>query len=132
MRGFFDWLLGEDEPPGERRRSPRYPAVPNRALLMWRDGGRTVVSTARLSDLSSVGTLLFADEVPPRGQLAWIRLEKPSPAAWVKAKVVRRAGGRKVGLDFTEHCPYDFFKLATQETERRHAVPPEFADGYWR
>jgi hypothetical protein len=51
---------------------------------------------------------------------------------WVEARVVRRAGSRKVGLDFVKHCPYDFFKAATQGVQRVVPIPPEFAEGYWR
>jgi hypothetical protein len=132
MKNCFDWLLRVGDPPGERRRSSRYPTVPNWAFLIWREGGRTRTSPARLLNLSSVGGFFVADEVPHQGHAAWLRLEEPAATAWVEARVARRAGVRKVGLDFVEHCPYDFFKTATQEAERDSAVAPDFADGYWR
>jgi hypothetical protein len=132
MKNFFDWLLGPGDPPGERRRSPRYLAVDNWASLIWREGGRTRMSPARLLNRSSVGAFIVADEVPRPEDAAWLRLEEPAPTAWVKARVARRAGARKAGLDFLEHCPYDFFTSATQETQCTSAVPYESADGHWR
>ena len=53
----------------------------------------------------------------------WLRLEEPTPTEWVEATVVRRAGPRKVGLDFAKHCPYDFFKAATQEVAAHRGRP---------
>jgi hypothetical protein len=132
MKDFFDWLVGAGDPRGERRRSPRYPAVTNWALLSWLEGGRTRMSPARLLNLSSVGAFVLADKVPHQGHTAWLRLEEPAPTAWVKARVVRRAGARKAGLDFLEHCPHDFIKSVTQKAEHAPGVPPQFADAHRR
>src|SRR4051794_16520393 len=114
MKDFFDWLLSSGDPPRERRRSPRYPAVPNWACLAWRAEGRTVEVTARLVNLSSVGAFVLTDKMPAVGLTAWIRLEEPTPTAWAQTRVVRRAGIRKVGLDFAMHCSYELFKASTQ------------------
>jgi hypothetical protein len=79
-----------------------------------------------------MGALVLADEVPAKGQVAWLRLEEPASTGWVKANVVRRAGVREVGLDLAEHCPCDLFRAATQGAQASVAVPPEFADGHGR
>jgi hypothetical protein len=47
MNSSFDWLSGQGEPPGGRRRSPRHPAVPRWASPARPEGGRTRESTAR-------------------------------------------------------------------------------------
>jgi hypothetical protein len=132
MRYFFDWLLGAGDPPGERRRSRRCPALEKSALLMWREGGRTRISPAQLLNLSGVGAFVLAEEVPRQGHAVWLPLEEPEPTAWVKARVARHDGARKVGLDFLEHCPYDLFETATQRDGCTPFVAPEFADGYCR
>jgi hypothetical protein len=132
MKNFFDWLLGAADAAGERRRAQRYSAVDNCASVIWREGERTRVSPARLLNLSSVGAFIVADEVPRPEQAVWLRLEEPAPTAWVKARVARRARGRKAGIEFWEHCPYDFFRSATQETQRAPTVPCEFVDEHWR
>jgi hypothetical protein len=132
MINFFDWLLGPEEPPRDRRRSPRYPALATRARLAWREEGRTREATARLLNLSHVGALVAADGGPAVGRTAWLRLEGPAPTGWVEATVVRRARSGKLGLDFAGPCPYEFFRAATQRPPREVAIPPEFADGYWR
>jgi hypothetical protein len=132
MNTFFEWLLNQTDTPRDRRRSPRYPAIPNSAFLKWMEGGRPHVSPARLLNISSAGACVHTKELPAEGRAAWLRLEEPAPTAWVKAKITRRARGRKAGLEFAEHCPYDFFKAVIQEVQHIAAVPPEFADGYWR
>jgi hypothetical protein len=132
MKRFHDRFLGRGDAPVDRRRSPRYPSVANRACLVWQQRGRPRESTATLINLSSVGAYVLSDEMPTRAQSVWVRLEGPTPTEWVVARVVRGAGSRNVGLDFAEHCPYDFFKAATQVVQRAVPVPPGFADGYWR
>jgi hypothetical protein len=132
VKGFFEWLLTADEPTGDRRRSPRYPAVPNRARLAWREGGRTREATARLVNISGVGAFVLGPEMPAAGAAVRIRLEVPAVTDWVEARAIRRASSGKLGLDFAGSCPYDVFKAATHGVPREIRVPPEFADGYWR
>ena len=44
MKDAFNRLLGPRAPTRDRRRSPRYPAVPNWACLAWHEGGKTCES----------------------------------------------------------------------------------------
>ena len=88
MNNLLDWLLGSEDPLRDRRRSPRYPALPNRARMAWQEGGRTRVSTARLLNISGVGALVVADEKPIKGQAVWVRLEEPAPTEWVEARIM--------------------------------------------
>ena len=112
MSDFFNRLLGRDDPPRDRRRSPRSPTLTNCACLAWHERGRTHISPARLLNLSRLGAFVLADEVPDQRQSARFRLEEPAPTGWVNATVVRYAGAHQVGLDFAEHC--EFYKPATQ------------------
>jgi len=131
MIGLLDWLLHGD-PPGERRRAPRYSTVTNAAFLAWYEEGRTRITPARLRNISTVGIFIVANEVPLEGQGAWFRVDEPMLTAWVKASVVCRAGKHEAGLDFLDQCPYEIFKAATQGSERALCIPSEFAEGYWR
>jgi hypothetical protein len=103
MKGFLDWLLGSSGPRRDRRRAPRYPAVPNTAFLAWLEGERTRVCTARLLNISNVGASVLADDIPAEWVPAWMRLEEPTPTGWVKVKVARRDSARRAGLDFDQH-----------------------------
>jgi hypothetical protein len=132
INNFLDRLLGRYDPTTNRRRSPRYPAVANWAFLAWHGGGRTRISPARLLNISGAGSFILARKMPNEGQSARLRLDEPIVTGWVKAKIVRRSGSLKAGLDFLEHCPEEFFQAATQSAPRDAAIPPEFADGHRR
>lgn len=123
MTNLFERLLNGDGPLGERRRSPRDPTVPNWAFLMWRERGQTRVSPARVLNLSNVGAFVLSNELPVVGQAVRFCLENPAPTVCVVASVVRRDGGHKVGLDFAEYCPYDFFETAIPQTLRGSTRP---------
>src|SRR4051794_11891917 len=107
MKRFLDCFLGRDNASVDRRRSPRYRALPNRGLLSWRDDGQARRSRVQLLNVSGVGVLLATERRLDRGQAVWLRSEEPVPTEWIEATVVRRAGARKIALDFAEHCPYD-------------------------
>ena len=57
INDFFGRIIGRDDPPRDRRRSPRYPTVANWGFLAWRGGGRTRISPARLLNISGDGRL---------------------------------------------------------------------------
>ena len=132
MKDFFGRLLGRGNSPSERRRSPRYATVTNAAFLAWPERVPKFLSPGRLLNISSMGAFVLADGVPLEGHAVWLRLEAPEPTGWVKVRVVRRAGFRKVGLDFLEHCPHHFLNAATQGADHVPAVPPQLAEGYRR
>ena len=130
INDLFGRILGRDDPPRDRRRSPRYPTVANWAFLAWRGGGRTRISPARLLNMSGAGAFVLAREMPDQGQPAWLRLDEPTVTQWVKANIVRRTGTLKAGLEFLEHCPEEFLQAATQSAPSDVTVSPGFADGY--
>ena len=69
--------------------------------------------------MSGAGAFVLTDDMPVERQTVWLRLEEPTPTEWVEATIARRAGSRKVGLDFAKHCPYDVFKVATRGAAHR-------------
>jgi len=113
MKNFFNRLLGQVNLPGNRRRSPRSPARPNRVCLAWQDKFWTREIPARLLDVSGGGALVTADEPFDEIQDVWIRLEEPTPTGWFEARVVRRGKSGAVGLAFAVGCPSDLFRAVT-------------------
>ncbi len=130
----------------DRRLSPRYLAVRNRAFLSWRIEAETFESSARLINISTSGALVLAEKRPGRGPTAWLRLEVPVASEWVEATIVRimkvpgllwfRKTFYLVRLRFTEPCPYQLFKLATHGDQLDAVIPestlPEHDNRYWR
>lgn len=132
--------------PFDRRASPRYPVVQDRALLGWWVGTETRRCPVRLLNISSGGVLIFTRESPKRRQTAWICLEDPA-TEWVEAHVVSivkipgllwfRRASYLVRLRFTKPCPYSFFRSATHghqlDATGPKAIAPELLDNhYWR
>jgi hypothetical protein len=98
---------------GERRLSPRDPAVANGARLEWWEGDTSRDTAARLVDISEGGALVVADVPPPLAQAVWLRVVDPAPTDWVKATVVRHGGPHEAGLAFADRCPADLYMAAT-------------------
>jgi hypothetical protein len=130
----------------DRRISPRYSAVKNRACLSWRVEAENCESTARLINISSSGALVLAEKRPARGRAVWLRLEVPVATEWVEATIVRivkvpgvlwfRKTAYLVRICFKEPCPYHLFKLATHGHQLDAVTPettlPEHDNRYWR
>jgi hypothetical protein len=130
----------------DRRISPRYSAVKNRAFLSWRLGAGSSESPARVINISSSGALVFADKRPGRGQSVWLRLAAPVATEWVEATIVRitkipgllwfRKTAYLVRMQFKEPCPYTMFKFTTHGRQLDIEVPestlPEHDNRYWR
>src|SRR5689334_3415574 len=70
-------LFNERVGPGldDRRQSPRYQAVTQRAWLGWWSGpGSFVARGARLDDISQGGARLVMADPPPVGEIVWVCL----------------------------------------------------------
>jgi hypothetical protein len=113
MKNFFNRLSGRVDPPSDRRRSPRYPASPNRVCLAWQDKSWTREMPARLLNVSGEGALVTADEMSDGIRTLWLRLEEPTSTEWFEASVVRRGKSGEVGLAFAVRCPSALFRAAT-------------------
>ena len=119
----FSWSQRPGPGSSDRRASPRYPVVQNRAFLSCRKATETRQCPARLLNISSGGALIIAEQRPERGLIVWLRLEAPMPTERVEANVVGvvkvpgllwfRKASYIVRMSFIESCPYDLFKSAT-------------------
>lgn len=98
----------------DRRQHPRHVALTNRADLIWdeksTDEGK---DQARILDISWGGAALEAREVPPAGELVWIRLSTPATTPWVSATVLHRDGDKSMGVRFPDGCPEELMLAAT-------------------
>jgi hypothetical protein len=142
----FNPLLEPGAWSSDRRLSPRYPVVKNRAFLAWRTEAESCETAARLLNISNGGALVLAERQPVRGKAVWIRLGEPVATEWVEARIVRmvklpgllwfRKASHLVQLCFTEPCPYQLFKSATHGEQLDAAPPeptlPEHDNRYWR
>jgi hypothetical protein len=88
-----------------RRTSIRHPTPASPAHIEWLEGGALHESEARLINISQDGALLSTDLLPPLQYTVWMSVDEPTPAAEVRAKVVRYGELNQVGLLFTEDCP---------------------------
>jgi hypothetical protein len=107
----------------ERRRSPRYPTVEQRAWLGWwtaPDEFGTV--PVHLQDISLSGARLLAAEPPLPHQFVWFCLGVPDPAECVQAKVLavtpRAEGDFVVRIAFGIPCPQNLYRIAIYGTGR--------------
>jgi len=76
--------------PNERRRSPRFPTVPNLAVLEWRDRSRMRSSEGNILNISDHGAMVFSDSFAQLGENVLIRLKRPIRSDWTGSIVVRR------------------------------------------
>src|SRR5689334_21330391 len=95
----------------ERRPSPRFPAVPNRALTLLK-GTRIVVAV--IINISRSGMLLSMPEVPKLNSKVWIGLIHPVQTRWLIGTVVRIGEAGEVGIALLHACNATFFWTATR------------------
>ena len=97
----------------DRRASAREPAVANQVRVEWFEGGQTRGTAGRVVNISRGGAFLVADRPPPRGKTLRLRMVEPTGTDEVGANVVRHGESDRVGLSFTDPCPYDLHLAAT-------------------
>jgi hypothetical protein len=133
-------------PRSDRRLSPRYLAVKNRAIVAWRTETENCESPAKVLNISNGGALAVCEKRPMRDKPVWLRLGEPVATEWAEAKIVRtvklpgllwiRKPSYLIQLCFTEPCPYRLFKSATHgdqlDTEAPEPALPEDDSRYWR
>jgi len=101
----------------ERRQSPRYRALEQRAWLGWWVGPHQFITmAARLEDISQGGAKLVAADPPPAQHIVWLCLGTPEPTECVRSKVVattrRPEGDCIVRLAFGTPCPQNLYQIA--------------------
>ena len=143
----------------DRRVSPRYPVVQNRAVLAWgtvpetdtkseaaREKWEQPVCPARILNISNTGALVLTGTRFKPKQFLWLRLADPVPTQWIDASVVGviripgipwiRKRSYMLRLCFLNPCPYDLFKSATHgrqlDNQPPGATTSDFDGRYWR
>ena len=100
----------------ERRVTCRYSAAKNPIVIGWWNGPDFETAEMALRDISLSGASAITDFPPPEAAPIWLRLNDPAHPDWVEATVVAVNAQRQkpalVRIQFTEPCPYDFFKAA--------------------
>jgi len=99
--------------PNERRRSPRLQALPNLAVLEWRDRSQTRSSEGNILNISDHGALVFSASFPQVGENVLIRLRRPVRSDWTSSIVVRHDQQNETAIDFNLGWPYDLQLAAT-------------------
>jgi hypothetical protein len=128
LERFRAWIAAV---PLERRAMPRYESTLDRVWIeWWRKEQEFFASTARLSNISRSGALLFLTDPPPHAHPVWIRLGQPEPDECLRGTVVEvrssRCQGFAVRLKFCEPCPHRFFAAAVSPLAgARHKKSPE-------
>jgi hypothetical protein len=116
----------------DRRDFPRHTPLFTRVFLAWMEGGALKFARGRLCDLSSGGAGVYTPGpfASPEGSV-WIGLEGTSMRDWVEGKVVRVVEGElgmsRIGIQFFEPCPLNFFRHAIwgDLAGNEAAAPPE-------
>jgi hypothetical protein len=111
---FRNWLA---QTPHESRKTARHAA---RTYVVWVGWWRRVdeffAMTARLSNISRGGALVFLPHPPPAGHPVWICLGTPEPDECLAATTLdvrdARRGECMVRLAFLEPCPTRFLEAA--------------------
>jgi hypothetical protein len=107
----------------ERRRSPRFPAVVQRAWLgWWTSPGEFGSVAARLENISLGGAMVVTANPPATEQLVWLCLGIPDPTDCVQAKVLEVRPGPDgnfiVRLAFGAPCPQNLYQTAVYGFDR--------------
>ncbi len=109
----------------ERRVTCRYSAAKGPVVIGWWIGPKFETAEIALRDISLSGASAITETPPPDSAPIWLRLNDPAHPDWVEATVVAVAAQRQkpalVRIQFTEPCPYEFFKAAI----RGMALPGE-------
>src|SRR4051794_8178817 len=72
----------------DRRNARRYPAGGTLAVLTWPEGDDMRTASARLRDVSLAGGSALVESPPPKGTLAWFRLQSDPYSHWLGAFIV--------------------------------------------
>jgi PilZ domain len=107
----------------DRRSSPRFRAVVQRAWLgWWTSPGEFGSVAARLDDISLGGARVATANPPAAQQLVWLCLGIPDPTECVQAKVLEVSPGSGgefiVRLAFGAPCPQNLYQTAVYGFER--------------
>jgi hypothetical protein len=111
----------------ERRQSPRFPAVEQRAWLgWWATSRRFTTVAARLVDISQGGAkLVLAGPPCAVQQIVWLCLGIPGPTECVQAKLlsVTPTSRREsvIRLAFGTPCPHNLYRVAVAGLPARRA-----------
>jgi hypothetical protein len=110
----------------DRRLSPRFRAVEQRAWLGWWTSSRAFATiAARLDDISQGGAKLVITDPPPVEQIVWLCLGIPGPTECVQAKVLAvlptPRGDAVIRLAFGAPCPLNLYQLAIYGLAERKA-----------
>jgi hypothetical protein len=111
---FFRKQLRPDATDGERRASPRLPAVQRSAWLGWWEDDEFLIAPAVLDNISRGGARLTIPKPIHIGQACWLCIGPPSPVVGVRSEVVgiaRMRGGFEVRLAFTMECPETLYEI---------------------
>lgn len=111
---FFRKQLRPDARDGERRTSPRFPALERDAWLGWWEDDEFLIAPALLDNISRGGVRLWTNKPIRIEQPCWLCLGPPSPVVCVRSLVLaiaRDRNGFDVRLVFTMPCPDQLFEI---------------------
>ena len=111
---FFRKQLRPDARDGERRTSPRLPAVERDAWLGWWEDEEFLIAPAELDNISRGGVRLWTSKPIRIDQPCWLCLGPPSPVVCVRSLVLaiaRERNGFDVRLVFTMPCPEQLYDI---------------------
>ncbi len=98
--------------PNERRISPRWVSVNNRAALEFRAGGSNWRTRATLLNISREGALISTEETIPLETPVRFRIESPARTDWIGAIPIRLGGPLQLGIRFVQPCLDDLLLAA--------------------
>ncbi|MDR3637093.1 MAG: hypothetical protein P4L84_25040 [Isosphaeraceae bacterium] len=111
---FFRKQLRPGVQDGERRASPRLPALERDAWLGWWEDDEFLIAPAVLENISRGGVRLSINKPIGVDQPCWLCLGPPSPVVCVRSLVLGIARGRNgfdVRLVFTMGCPEQLYDV---------------------
>ena len=111
---FFRKQLRPDAADGERRASPRVPALERDAWLGWWEDDEFLIAPAELDNISRGGVRLWTSKPIRIDQPCWLCIGPPSPVVCVRSLVLaiaRVRDGFDVRLVFTMPCPDQLYDI---------------------
>ena len=117
----------------DRRASPRWVAVKNRATLEFQSGDGKQRARATLVNISRSGALIVTDEILPLRGTLWFRMESPAKTDWIGVVPVRQDKPHQIGIRFRRPCLDDLLLAAMLGIDLGPTVleggrPPTFDD----
>jgi hypothetical protein len=116
-------------PSQERRSTPRYLPVVEKARVGWWEGGQFRSEPARLHNIGHGGAALRFDEDVLCTTSVWMCVVGNSPTEWVPANLASsfdataEGDARQLRIQFTDGCPYEVFKQVWGQSASVPAEP---------